>query len=76
MPFHVLTCFEIQKFIETNLNLRVPIQEIVTLNKDCAYVINPDDYRSIGTHWIALYVDNDNVTYFDGFGFEYIPKEI
>ena len=25
---------------------------------------------------IALYVNNDNVTYFDGFWVEYIPKEI
>ena len=31
-------------------------------------VINLDKQRSIGTHWIALYVNVDNVTYFDGFG--------
>ena len=28
------------------------------------------------THWKALYVNGDNVTYFDSFGVEYIPKEI
>ena len=27
------------------------------------------------THWIALYVNTENVTYFDGFGVEHIPKE-
>ena len=27
-------------------------------------------------HWIALYVLNNNVTYFDSFGVEHIPKEI
>ena len=26
--------------------------------KDEAYVINLDEYSDIGTHWIALYVNN------------------
>ena len=30
----------------------------------------------IGTHWIALYVPNNIVTYFNSFGEEHIPKEI
>ena len=44
--------------------------------KNGAYVINLDEYSDIGTHWIALYVKNYNVTYFDSFGVEHIPKEI
>ena len=44
--------------------------------KDGAYVINIDEFNSIGTHWIALYVNGTNVTYFDSFGVEHIPKEI
>ena len=45
--------------------------------KDGAYVINLDEYSDIGTHWVALYVqNNNNVTYFDSFGVEHIPKEI
>ena len=44
--------------------------------KDGAYVINLDEYSDIGTHWVALYVHNDDVTYFDSFGVEHIPKEI
>ena len=44
--------------------------------KDGAYVINLDEYSDIGTHWIALYVKNNVVTYFDSFGVEHIPKEI
>ena len=44
--------------------------------KDGAYVINIDEYFDIGTHWLALYVINNDVTYFDSFGVEYIPKEI
>ena len=27
-------------------------------------------------HWVALWVNNDNVTYFDSFGVEHILKEI
>ena len=44
--------------------------------KDGAYVINRDEYSDIGTHWIALYVKNSDITYFDSFGVEHIPKEI
>ena len=41
-----------------------------------AYVINLDEYKSIGTHWIALYVNAKNVSYFDSFRVEHIPKKI
>ena len=44
--------------------------------KDGAYIINLDEYELIGTHWIALYVDAENVTYFDSFEVEHIPKEV
>ena len=44
--------------------------------KDGVYVISLDEYSDIGTHWIALYELNNNVTYFDGFRVEHIPKEI
>ena len=43
--------------------------------KDGAYVINLDEYSDIGTDWVALWVNNINVTYFDSFGVEHIPKE-
>ena len=36
--------------------------------KDGEYIINLDEYKSIGTHWIALYGNDNNVTYFDIFG--------
>ena len=42
--------------------------------KDGAYVINFDEYKSIGTHWIALYVNAENVVHFDSFGVEHVPK--
>ena len=44
--------------------------------KDGAYVINLDEHSDIGTHWVALWVNNTNVTFFDNFGVEHIPKEI
>ena len=44
--------------------------------RDGAYVINLDEYSDIETHWIALYVQNNDVTYFDSFGVEHIQKEI
>ena len=43
---------------------------------DGAYVINLDEYSNIGIHWIALYALNNNVTYFDSFGVEHIPKGV
>ena len=43
---------------------------------DEAYVINLNEYSDIATHWVALYVYNNNVTYFHSFGVEHIPKEI
>ena len=57
------------------------ILEIIYLNssteiKDGAYLINLDEYSDIGTHWVALYVQNNNVTNFDSFGVEHIPIEI
>ena len=50
--------------------------------KDGAYVINLDEYKSVGPYWIALYVNSNNrsasydATYFDSFGNEPVPKEI
>ena len=44
--------------------------------KDGAYIINLDEHSDIGTHWVALWVDNNSVTYFDSFGVEHNPKEI
>ena len=44
--------------------------------KDGAYVINLDEHSDIGTYWVALWVNINNVTYFDSFGVKHIPKEI
>ena len=44
--------------------------------KNGAYVTNLDEYESIETHWIALYMNAENVAYFDSFGAKHIPKWI
>ena len=44
--------------------------------KNAAYVINFNEYADVGTPWIALYVKNNEVIYFDSLGVENIPKEI
>ena len=48
----------------------------LTKTRDGTFIIDLDEYESIGTHWIALYVNAENVTYFDSFEVEHIPKEI
>ena len=53
------------------------IQKVVYLKlKDEEYVINLEEQKSIGSHWIAIYGNVDNVTYFYSFGVDHIPKEI
>ena len=78
MPPHPLTNFEIQKYYqnETKFNDVYSRDNLNEKIKDGAYIINPDEYCDIGTHWVALYVSNDDVTYFDSSGVEHIPKEI
>ena len=41
-----------------------------------AYAVNLDEYADIGTQWIALYVRDNEVIYFDSFGLENISDEI
>ena len=35
--------------------------------KDGTYAVDFDEYELVETHWIALYVNGDNVTYSDSF---------
>ena len=74
---HPLTKFEIQKYYqnETRFNGVDSVDNLPKI-KDEVYVINLDEYSDIGTHWVALYVHNNDVTYFNSFGVEHIPKEI
>ena len=77
---HPLTNFEIQKYYqnEPRFNGVFSRDNLPNNNniKNGVYVINLDEYHDIGTHWVALYVNNKTITYFDSFGVEHIPKEI
>ena len=42
--------------------------------KHGVYIKNLVENESIGTHWIALYVNSENVIYFDGIRLKHIPK--
>ena len=41
-----------------------------------AYVINLDDKKSKGTHWVSLFIDRNEAKHFDCFGIKYISLEI
>ena len=59
-----------------HINSMVFTLGIICSIKNGTYIINRDEYYDIGTLWIALYVLNNDVTYFDSFGIEHSPKEI
>ena len=83
MPHHPLANFEIQKYYQkeptfngvySRNNLRKIKDGEIQLG---ACAINFDEYESIESHWIALYLNtSDNVTYLDSFEVEHISKVI
>ena len=73
---HLLINSETQKFQNESRFNGVYSRDNLQKIKGGAYIINLDEYSDIGTHWIALYIQNNNVTYFDSFGVEHISKEI
>ena len=83
MRFHPLTNFEILKYHQNKPRLNsVYSRNNLPKTKDGAYLINRDEFKSIGTHWIAFYVDGNDerssydAMYFDRFGVKNIPKEV
>ena len=78
MPPHPLTNFEIMKYHEneSRFNGVYSRDNLPNKIKDGTYVINLDEYSDIGTHWITLYLNNNDIIYFDSFGVEHITKEI
>ena len=84
---HPLTNFEIQKYYQNeprfngvfsrdNLPNSIRPKGLGFAVKNGAYVINLDEYHDIGTRWVALYVNNKTIIYFDSFRVEHIPREI
>ena len=74
---HRLTNFEIERYYQNERKFN-GIYSWINLPKirDEASVVNLDKFKSLGTHSIALYINVENVTYFDSFGVEHISKEI
>ena len=76
IPPHPLTNFEIKEYYENEPRFNgVYFRNNLSIKKG-AYVINLDEYADLGTHWIALYVKNNEVIYFDSFGADHVPREI
>ena len=64
MPPYPLTNIEIQKYYQNQPKFNgVYSRNNLPKIKDGAYVINLDEYESIETHWIALYVDGNKIIY-------------
>ena len=72
MPPHPLTNFEIQEYYknEPRFNGVYSRDNLPKTIKNGAYLINLDEYADVGTHWIALYVKDNEITYFDSFGID------
>ena len=69
MPPHPLTNFEMQKYYQNKsiFNGVYSRNYLPKKMKDGAYVINLDEYADVGTHWIPLFVLDNDATYFDSF---------
>ena len=74
---HPLTNFEIQNYYqnEPRFNEVYSRDNLPKKLKDGAYVINLNEYADVGPHWIAQYVKDNKIIYFDSFGIEHVPKE-
>ena len=65
MPPYPLTNFEIKKYYQNEPRFNgVYSRDNLPKIKDGAYVINLDEYSDIRTHWVALYVQNNDVKLF------------
>ena len=72
-----MTNFKIQRYNRNESKCNdVYSRNYLSKIKDGEFVINLDECKSIGIHWIALYVSGNNVIYFDIFGVQYILIEI
>ena len=71
MLSHPLRKFEIQKYYQNESKFNgVYSRNNLPIVKDGAYVINLDEVKSIGVHWIALHVKGNNMIYFYSFAVE------
>ena len=75
MSPHPLINFEIQNYYQNKPKFNgVYSRNNLPKIEDGAYVKHLNECESILTHWMVLYVNGNNVTYFDSFGVEHILK--
>ena len=66
MPSHPLKDFGIRKYYQKEPTWNgFYSRNNLPVIKDGAFLTNLDKYELIGTHWIALYVNGNNIIYFD-----------
>ena len=76
MLYHPSTNVDIQKYYQNEPKFNgLYSRDNLPKVRDEVYIINLDHYKSIETHWMALNANNNDVTYFDSFGAEHIPKQ-
>ena len=77
MPLHPLTNFEIHKCYQREPKFNgVSSKNNSSEIKGGKYITNLDEYESIWTHSIPLYVNAKNATYFVIFEVEHILKQV
>ena len=62
MPTHPLTNFEIWNYYQNKPKF-VYFRNNLTKIKDGSYILNLDELKLLGTHWIAIFVKTDLATY-------------
>ena len=77
MPLQPLTNFQLEKYHENEARFngvfsRNNLPEKI---KGWTQVINLDEYADVGTHWITLFCNRNEIVYFDSFGVKHVPEE-
>ena len=73
---HPLTSFKIQKKYQNEPKFNgVYSRDNLPKIKNGSYVVNLDEYESVGTYWIGLNVNGENVRYGGSFGLEHIHRQ-
>ena len=75
MARHPVGNFEIQKYETEPKFDGAYSRNNSPKRKDGAYIINLEEYKSIGSHQAALYVNAKNETYFNIFGLNVFQKK-
>ena len=78
MPPHLLTNFELEMYYENEPRFSGVFSRncLPKTIKDGLYVINLNEYADVGTHWIALFCNRNEIVYFNSFRIEHVPEEI